>query len=72
LRQLGQYQKLARAQNRTTISKFSLAKSLKHTVDIIGLTYLSQFRVGGLVKDACEDDGESNGDSSRWEHKVTH
>jgi hypothetical protein len=32
LRQLGQYQKLARAYNRTTISKFSLAKSLKHTV----------------------------------------
>jgi hypothetical protein len=36
LRQLGQTQKLAQAQNRTTISKFSLAKSLKHTVVGIG------------------------------------
>ena len=22
--------------------------------------------------EACDDDDESNGDSSRWEHKVTH
>jgi hypothetical protein len=34
LRQLGQYQKLARAYNRTTIGRFSFAKSLKHTVCI--------------------------------------
>jgi hypothetical protein len=32
-RQLGQFQKLARALNRTTIGRFSLPKSLKHTVD---------------------------------------
>jgi hypothetical protein len=34
LRQLGQYQKLARAENRTTIGRFSFAKSLKHTVEV--------------------------------------
>jgi hypothetical protein len=32
LRLLGQYQKLARSKNWTTIDRFSFAKSLKHTV----------------------------------------
>jgi hypothetical protein len=35
LRQLGQYQKLARALNQTTIGRFSFAKSLKHTVIVV-------------------------------------
>ncbi len=38
-RQLGQYQKLARAKNQTTIGRFSFAKSLKHTVGLLRLSW---------------------------------
>ncbi len=46
MRQLGQYQKLARALSRTTIGTFIFAKSLKHTVSetIIGVSQQEETR----------------------------
>jgi hypothetical protein len=46
-RQLGQYWKLARAKNRTTIGKFSLPKSVKRSIALFSVQKISLTRCRG-------------------------
>jgi hypothetical protein len=64
LRQLGQYQKLAQAQNQTTITKFSFAKYLKHTVEKWNYTGIAARKNWLIFKGYQEPDEDKTGTQS--------